>query len=102
MTAGIGWSWVDTNIATEPPEVGCWWDPWYGYICTSWVNTRTLDGLTYQLGVGARYDFGNNVAVHPRTIDDPTDMARFLDMGVDGIITDRPDLMLELLRTPAD
>jgi glycerophosphoryl diester phosphodiesterase len=40
--------------------------------------------------------------VHPWTIDDPTDMARFLDMGVDGIITDRPDLMLELLRTPAD
>ena len=45
---------------------------------------------------------GNNVAVHPWTIDDPTDMARFLAMGVDGIITDRPDLMLELLRTPAD
>jgi len=64
VTAGIGWSWVDTNIATEPPETGCWWDPWYGYICTSWVNTRTLDGLTYQLGIGARYDFGNNVAAH--------------------------------------
>ena len=40
----------------------------------------------------------NNVAVHPWTIDDPADMARFLDMGVDGIITDRPDLMLELLQ----
>ena len=40
----------------------------------------------------------NNVAVHPWTIDDPGDMARFLDMGVDGIITDRPDLMLEVLR----
>ena len=64
VTAGIGWSWVDTNIATEPPEVGCWWDPWYGYICTSWQNTRTLDGLTYQLGIGARYDFSDQLAVH--------------------------------------
>ena len=42
---------------------------------------------------------GNNVAVHPWTIDDPADMERFLDMGVDGIITDRPDLMIELLRS---
>ena len=45
---------------------------------------------------------GNNVAVHPWTIDDPADMARFLDMGVDGIITDRPDLMIELLETRTD
>ncbi len=45
---------------------------------------------------------GNNVAVHPWTIDDPADMRRFLDMGVDGIITDRPDLMLEVLRAGAN
>jgi opacity protein-like surface antigen len=64
VTAGLGWSWVDTNIATEPPETGCWWDPWYGYICTTWVNTRTIDGFTYQLGIGARYDFSDTFAVH--------------------------------------
>jgi opacity protein-like surface antigen len=64
VTAGLGWSWVDTNIATELPETGCWWDPWYGYICTSWQDTKTLDGLTYGLGAGARYDFSDQVAVH--------------------------------------
>ena len=63
VTAGIGWSWVDTNIATEPPQTGCWWDPWFGYICSTWQDTRTIDGLTYQLGVGGRYDFSDTVAL---------------------------------------
>jgi opacity protein-like surface antigen len=64
VTGGIGWSWVDTNIANEPPQVGCWWDPWWGYVCTSFQDTRTIDGLTYQLGAGARYDFSDTLAVH--------------------------------------
>jgi glycerophosphoryl diester phosphodiesterase len=38
-----------------------------------------------------------NVATHVWTINDPADMQRFIDLGVDGIITDRPDLLLELL-----
>ncbi|MCM2313220.1 MAG: outer membrane protein assembly factor BamD, partial [Steroidobacteraceae bacterium] len=62
VAGSVGWSWVDTNIATEPPTVGCWWHPWYGYICTSWQDTRTADGLAYELGVGARYDFSDRLA----------------------------------------
>lgn len=62
VVGSIGWSWVDTNIATEPPSVGCWWHPWYGYICTSWQDTRTVDGLAYELGVGMRYDFSDTLA----------------------------------------
>lgn len=38
-----------------------------------------------------------NIRVEPWTINDPEQMQRYIDWGVDGIITDRPDLMLELL-----
>jgi len=64
VVGALGWTWVDTNIATELPQTGCWWDPWWGYVCTSWQDTKTIDGLSYQLGVGARYDFSDTFAVH--------------------------------------
>ena len=35
--------------------------------------------------------------VHVWTIDDETTMARLLDLGVDGIMTDRPRVLKELL-----
>ena len=59
VVGGVGWAWVDTNVATEPPEIGCWWHPWWGYICTSWQDTKTADGLAYEVGVGMRYDFSD-------------------------------------------
>ena len=31
--------------------------------------------------------------IHLWTVNDPDDMARFLELGVDGIVTDRPDLL---------
>jgi outer membrane protein assembly factor BamD len=62
VVGGLGWAWVDTNIATEPPQVGCWWHPWYGYICTSWQDTKTVDGLAYEVGIGMRYSFSNSLA----------------------------------------
>ena len=62
VTGGVGWSWVDTNVATGPPTVGCWWSPWYGYVCTAWQDTKTESGLAYELGVGVRYDFNEYLA----------------------------------------
>ena len=39
----------------------------------------------------------HNLQVHVWTINDPDDMQRLVDMGVDGIMTDRPDILLEML-----
>ena len=62
VAGGVGWSRVDTNIATEPPQVGCWWHPWWGYICDTWQDTKKVDGLAYELGIGLRYDFNDALA----------------------------------------
>lgn len=39
-----------------------------------------------------------NIKVEPWTVDDPDLMRQYIEWGVDGIITDRPDLMIEILR----
>ncbi|MGB7876396.1 MAG: glycerophosphodiester phosphodiesterase [Anaerolineales bacterium] len=38
-----------------------------------------------------------NLRVEPWTIDDPEQMKMYIAWGVDGVMTDRPDLMLEIL-----
>jgi glycerophosphoryl diester phosphodiesterase len=35
--------------------------------------------------------------VHVWTVNETDDMQRMIDLGVDGIITDRPDILLDLL-----
>ena len=39
-----------------------------------------------------------NIRVEPWTVDDPELMKQYVEWGVDGIMTDRPDLMLEVLQ----
>ena len=60
VTAGAGWSFIDTNIPDAPPQFACWWDPWYGEVCNTYQSTRTTDELTYRLGVGLRWDISED------------------------------------------
>jgi len=63
ITAGIGYAFIDTNIPDGRPQTGCWWDPWYGYICTTVQDTKTTDSFTYNAGVGVRWDLSTGYSM---------------------------------------
>lgn len=56
VSAGAGWSFVDTNIPNGLVQVGCWWDPWWGYVCTPYQSTKAIDAPAYDAGIGVRWD----------------------------------------------
>lgn len=56
VAANIGWSWIDSNVPSGPPGAGCWWDPWWGYICQPYTPTKTETAVSYQAGAGVRWD----------------------------------------------
>ena len=53
---GIGWTYLDSNVADGPPTTGCWWHPWYGPICTNYFDTYSGSDMTYGGGIGVRYE----------------------------------------------
>lgn len=53
---GFGWTAVDSNIADAPPIAGCWWDPWWGYICAPFYSTYSEDLTSWSAGLGLRWD----------------------------------------------
>ncbi len=57
ISGGIGITHIDTNIPSSgPPTNACWWDPWWGYVCSTYVPTKTQDDFSYSAGLGLRWD----------------------------------------------
>lgn len=54
---GAGWTYVDSNVADGPPIVGCWWHPYFGYICDGYYETFDETSFTYGGALGLRYRF---------------------------------------------
>jgi len=61
VIGGIGWTKMDSNIADGLPEVGCWWDPWWGYVCYEDWDTYSKTEFTYNLGLGVRWDINDSL-----------------------------------------
>lgn len=55
VNGGIGWTLVDTNIVADY-QVGCWWDPWWGYVCNGYTSTYGDDAASFAAGVGLRFE----------------------------------------------
>jgi len=60
VSGSIGYTLVDTNIPTDAYS-GCWYDPWYGYVCGTAVDTYTADAASYSLGAGVRLELSKAV-----------------------------------------
>jgi glycerophosphoryl diester phosphodiesterase len=58
---------------------------------------RESSGITVMTKSFVKAANARNLAVEPWTINDEETMRLFIEWGVDGIITDRPDLMLKVL-----
>ena len=61
LSAGFGSTTVDSNIPSGPPGNYCWYYPWGGYYCGTYVPTATETSFSYNAGVGVRWDFSRDM-----------------------------------------
>jgi hypothetical protein len=54
LRASLGWAWIDSNIPAGLPQTGCYWDPWYGYICSTFQPTYSDTAFSYGAAAGVR------------------------------------------------
>jgi len=63
VSGGVGITYVDTNIQNGTGSTSCWYDPWWGYVCSSYVPTKTENDISYNAGVGVRFDANRQFAL---------------------------------------
>ena len=61
ISVNIGSTYIDSGIPTGNIGTVCWWDPWWGYVCSPSAQTYTSTEFNYGAGVGLRYDFNRKL-----------------------------------------
>jgi len=63
VTAGIGIAGIDTDIPTGVSNSYCYWDPWRGYVCGTYEETKTENDMSFNAGLGLRWDISKGISV---------------------------------------
>jgi opacity protein-like surface antigen len=61
VTGGFGTTYVDTGIPDGTGSGGCYYDPWWGYVCYN--DTKSSSNISYGAGIGARMDVSRGFAI---------------------------------------
>ena len=77
VEAGLGWTYLDSNVSDGSPIVGCWWDPFWGYICSEFYSTYSSTSFSYGAGVGLRWNLGPDMSINAGY--------RWLEVEADGL-----------------
>ena len=75
VTANLGSTYIDSGVYTGNVGTGCWWYPYWGYICGPVAQTFTSTELSYGAALGLRYDFNRKLFMKGEV------RKSFIDMG---------------------
>ncbi len=63
VTANAGSTYIDSGILTGNIGTGCWWYPYWGYVCGPVAQTYTSTEFNYGAALGLRYDFNRKLYI---------------------------------------
>lgn len=84
VSAGIGSTYIDTNIPSGLATTSCWWDPWYGYVCYGYQPTYAASRFSYNAMAGIRWDLSREVFLRAGVGMQWIDLAHGGDQGFPG------------------
>jgi len=61
VSAGLGWTYIDSRIIKSYAGTECWYHPWYGTVCDDVYKTYNDTMFSYNAALGIRWDLSDNI-----------------------------------------
>jgi opacity protein-like surface antigen len=63
LSAGLGYQYLETELDNAPPVNTCWWDPWWGWVCSSGTRHAWETDFTWNVAAGLRWNITDNLII---------------------------------------